>query len=359
MLKNIGVHKEGEVSVVEQLHEKPKPDYANQMPSYRRGGAQEHQVYQSDALYLPEDQGYTYLLVVVDTISGITDAEPIRALQAAQIEAAFKRIFTAGRPLPLPKFAMYMDPGTEFKNRVVKEYFAEKGILTRYGKTGRSRQQAFAENRNKFLAQALFQGQVEKELTSGQTNTEWVDDVPKVIQAINDYQRPRYEKSRRYWEARKTQPLPALKPKVPILEVGTPVRIIQEEPHDVFGRKTDKRWRATDIRWEPKEYKITNVILTPRQPVLYQVNHPTHPTTGYTRNQLQVIGKDERQPSAQAKPRQAAAAAAAAADVEQAIHTVVATTGKEKVVESEENKEKEEIRTNRRGRAIRVPERLR
>ena len=72
-----------------------------------------------------------------------------------------------------------------------------------------------------------------------------------------------------------------------MLPVGTKVRIKLDKPVDTFGKRLEgNHFRATDLRWSVKIYTITNVLLTPNQPILYQVDNEK---TAYTYNQLQVV----------------------------------------------------------------------
>jgi hypothetical protein len=301
----LGVTKEGEKNVVESLYEIPKKEKGKDMPSYKRGGAEPFNIYSADLLTMPEDRGYNILLVVVDTITGLTDAVPLKNKEAKTVLEGFKEIFNK-RVLPKPKWSIQVDSGSEFHG-VVKKYFDDNGILVRYGKPDRSRQQAMAENRNKLIAKALFQKQVGQEIVTNKTNTEWVDDVQKVLDAINAYERDNYKKEqiRRHKRLKNGIELPYLNPKEPILEIGVKVRTKLDKPKGVLGEKLHGTFRATDIRWEPKIKTITNIILTPRQPVMYQVDDEK---TGYTRLQLQVVDGNEKPPQAiqqqQQKPQQ-------------------------------------------------------
>ena len=141
-----------EIQLMNQLYKIPKKDKGLEMPSYKRGGAQENEVYSSDVLYMPSDKGYKYLLVLVDVITGITQAEPLKTHSSVSVLKAFKEIF---KKMPMPSI-IQVDAGTEFKG-VVQKYFTENNVLIRVGDVGRSRQQAMVESRNKSIAIALYQ----------------------------------------------------------------------------------------------------------------------------------------------------------------------------------------------------------
>ena len=117
--------------MIEALYEQPKKDKYKQIPSYKRGGAEPNQVYQADLLTMPEDRGYNYLLVCVDTITGLTDPVPLKTKEAEETLEGFKKMFNKADPLPKPKWSIQLDEGGEFKS-VVKKYFDDNGILVRY-----------------------------------------------------------------------------------------------------------------------------------------------------------------------------------------------------------------------------------
>lgn len=291
--QSLKIVKDGEKNIIESLYADVKKDKGKQMPVYKKGGAEPKQVYTADLLSMPNDGGYNYLLVVVDTITGETDASPLKTKDAESVLQGFKDIFAKGTPLTMPKWSMLLDPGPEFKNAIIHKYFSSNGVLVRYGKVDRSRQQALAEHRNKVIAKGLFQKQVGQELVTGEPSTAWVGDVQQVLDAINEYEKEKYklEKQRENKRLKKGMALPNLQPKVPILVVGTKVRVKLDKPKGVLGEKLHGTFRATDIKWNPEIRTIRNIILTPNQPVMYQVEGET---TGFTRNQLQVVESTEK-----------------------------------------------------------------
>ena len=187
--------------------------------------------------------------------------------------------------MPMPSI-IQVDAGTEFKG-VVQKYFTENNVLIRVGDVGRSRQQAMVESRNKSIAIALFQKHNIQELKLKKTNTKWVDDVKKVIEAINEHETEVYKKNK------VTGKLPYIPLDAVIFEVGTKVRVALSKPEGILGNKLKGRFRATDIRWSHDISTISNVIITPNQPIMYQVDGLT---TGYTFNQLQqpIVKKIKR-----------------------------------------------------------------
>lgn len=87
-----------------------------------------------------------------------------------------------------------------------------------------------------------------------------------------------------------------------MLEEGTSVRVILEEPRDnVTDEVLHGKFRAGDRRWDDRVRKIYQVLIRPDQPVLYVVTLPDSDKpdkVAYTRQQLQVVQKNEPEPDA-------------------------------------------------------------
>lgn len=248
-------------------------------------------VQQADLLFLPHDGNYKYALVVVDLGSRLTDAEPIKDKTSETVKKAFKEIYRRNI-LSLPEI-IQVDPGSEFKGEV-KKYFDKNNVYVRYGKAGRHRQQALVERRNQVLGNALMKKMQAEELLTGQISKRWVDALPRFIKAMNIH----YSKQK-----------PKKYPNVPvcsgdsckILNEGTKVRAILDEPRDLLGNKLIGKFRSGDIRFDPKVRVVKQLLLRPGQPPLYLLDNPKKPdgvdNVPYTKNQLQVISEDEEAPS--------------------------------------------------------------
>lgn len=112
--------------IVFNLYTKPKKDKGLNMPRFQHYAP--NAIHQADLLFLPDDNGFKYALVVVDIGSRLVDAEPLETKSSEQIVAAFKKIYQRGI-LKKPKI-IEIDPGTEFKG-ATREYFEENGISSR------------------------------------------------------------------------------------------------------------------------------------------------------------------------------------------------------------------------------------
>eukprot|EP00729_Bicosta_minor_P010919 gene10919-6890_t len=155
-------------------------------------------VHQADVLFLPNDDGYKYLLVVVDVATRLTDAYPMKFKNQQSVIAGFTKIYS--RPLPPKKrkgnplkerilskpIAMQTDDGAEFTGKEPRQYFKDNGIALRVGKPGRSRQQAMVETRNGMINRFITARQNEEEGTTGEYATGWMEDIPLIVQLLNE-----------------------------------------------------------------------------------------------------------------------------------------------------------------------------
>jgi hypothetical protein len=241
-------------------------------------------VHQADLLFLPNDDGYRYALVVVDLGSKKCDAEPLKSKTQQDVKKAFQTIYERG-PLSMPKALIQFDQGTEFKT-IIGKYFSDNLVMVRRAKVGRHRQQATVEAYNGLIARAIFYDLHEKELASGQTEVKWIHNIKEIISIINDHMKEVRKVERKNLKTKEPSGRCAGKSCL-ILTAGQRVRIIAEKPEDSTGVKLTGTFRKTDLRWEIPIRTIEEVILKPNQPPLYKINGIRN--TNYTFNQLQVV----------------------------------------------------------------------
>ena len=270
-----------------QLYKKPKKDVKTEIA--HMNDIEPKAVLQADLLYLPDDKGYKYALVCVDVGSGYTDAEPLKERDATAVLNAYKKI-TNREPLKgSPHFILQTDSGSEFRG-VFATYIKKQGVYQRYGKVGRSRQQAFAEQRNKVIGQALFTRMLGQELLTDVEDTQWTNHLKNVIKYYNIFQKNKNKEKKK-----NVDKAPYIPKDTVLLSIGQPVRVMLDKPVDTFERKLIGNFRATDIRWSRKISYISNIIIDNGQPALYQLDNQKTPA--YTINQLQPIDeKNIREP---------------------------------------------------------------
>ncbi len=280
--------------VLDQLYKIPKRDVGNDAAKFLDD--KPNATHQADLLFLPDDDGYRYALVVVDNATRITDAEPLKNKTNDDVKTALQKIYDR-KILKIPQ-QLEVDPGTEFKGTVAK-WLQENNVRIRVGKTARHRQQGLVERRIQIIGTAIHKRQAAEELLTSEPATAWVDDLPKIITAMN-----------KKTKTQKFQQKPSKLPDEPtfepgsdarhLLKQGTKVRVMLERPQGVQGDKLHGKFRSGDIRWSPNERVVKQILLNPGQPPLYLLDGNVGPhkveLVAYTKAQLQEIKPNEEYP---------------------------------------------------------------
>lgn len=279
--------------IVDELFKKPKKDKG--VNATRILPVPANTVHQGDLLFLPDDNGYKYALVVVDVGTRQTDIVPLKNKEHTTIINAFNHIYRrkSKKILEFPK-KMEFDAGSEFDNQYVSDYFDKQNIVIRIAKPQRHRQQAMVERRNQIIGIDIAKRQTAEELLTGETSRQWVDDLPEILKKMNT-------------KASKRKPI-KLKNEYQcegdactLLPEGTKVRVALEAPRDVANnKKLNGKFRDSDIRWEIKPKEIKQVIVQPNQPPMYLVSDNkgnTDHNQAYTKSQLLPTKANEQQPN--------------------------------------------------------------
>lgn len=282
-----------ENTTLQAIYQKPKKEPKRLKPKV--DVPLEGQTQQADILYLPDDEGYKYCLVVIDLATRALDAQALKSRDNESIIKAFESIYKR-KILKFPKFKIECD--SEFNTNIIRDYFEKDGkyknrqgdkVILDIGKVGRHKAQGNAEHRNKVIQKLIFFRQTAQEILTKLQSKEWEEDLPMIVKAINKL----YERE----EPGMTKAMENTNPKFdgePLLKVGELVRIPLEEPKDITGKKLHGNFRTGDIRWEMKPRKITDVALIPNQPVMYRVEGIK--TTMYTRPNLLLYKETEEKP---------------------------------------------------------------
>ena len=207
------------------LFKRPPKETNQQMPHYNQTYSANFE-HQADLLFLPDDKGYKYALVVTDIGTRLSDAEPLKDKKSKLVAAALDKIYKRGI-LQKPQ-SLTVDAGTEFKGEVI-QYLEKNGIWHKAAKPNRHRQVAMVERTNQYLAKGLFMRMQAQELLTGQTSKEWVDDLPKFIKYINEKRGRKPPKVTSDYVCSGTD--------CNLLEVGTKVRPKLDAPLDYVSDK--------------------------------------------------------------------------------------------------------------------------
>ena len=274
------------------LYKVPKTDKGVNMPHTSQPNA--GQISQADLLFLPDDNGFKYALVVVDTGWPKTfDVEPLKSKTQQEVLKAFKAIF-ARKNTPYPQFQIRVDSGNEFSG-IVKKYFNDNKTYVHVAQVGRHRQVSMVEHMNGVLGKLLFQRMTAQELNTKVVSKEWVEFLPMIVKELNKI----YALQKR--KPTNTYPIASGDSNI-LLNEGDKVRVALDEPHDVAtGVKLHGKFRKSDVRWENKDRTVEHILLSPNSPPLYLISGKH--SVAYTKHQLQLIPKGEQLPplSAQRK----------------------------------------------------------
>lgn len=267
-----------------KLYKKPFPEVGKYMPKAQVFVKDVY--YQADVLYMPEDNGYKYILVCCDMYDGRIDAEPMKQLNYPVVLEAFRKIFKR-KILNFPTFITF-DRGQEFKDEAIKKYFKDNGTNVRYALSGRSRQLANVERANQKIGSILMKRMTSQELITGETSKEWVNDLKLLIEVINENKKKPLIKE--------ISPLPIVdKYSGKLLKIGQKVRLLLDKPiNNTNNSRIYGTFRSGDTRWTPKTYKITEVLLKPGFPPMYLTD--ANDDVARTKNQLSVVEENEKEP---------------------------------------------------------------
>lgn len=223
-------------------------------------------VFQADLIYMPNDNGYTYLLVVVDIASRIMDAEPLRGRQGADVVFGFHNITHRGTYIKKDDIDyLYTDPGSEFKNDVFALWCERSNIVLRHTRTARKNQMAIVEYENHILTKVLGVKMTVDELKGNEGVHKWVDKINPLVKAINENTDHDKLKIKDFFKDQ------MIGKNEKVLEVGTMVHIPLEQPKDMDGNRLHGKFRHGDQRYERQLRKIERVLMYPNQPVRYMV----------------------------------------------------------------------------------------
>ena len=265
-----------------QLYQKPKKDKGGEIPHIVSG--KEDAIHQADLLFLPNDDGYKYALVVVDVATGDTDAEPIKNKTPKDVMNAIKNIYER-KYLNVPSFELVVDSGNEFLG-VFKEYFKKRGVYVKRAEPNRHRQVGKVEARNKIIGKAIHLRQTAQELQTGEVSREWTEFLPRIIKAINIKLSHKVEKPKFGLPPTGTHE---------ILKRGTKIRVALDAPKDVVsGKRLYGKFRESDIRWDTTIRTVISPLIMENQPIMYKISGKDH--VAYTRNQLQLVNDNEQKP---------------------------------------------------------------
>jgi hypothetical protein len=278
-------------TIVDNLYSKPPKDKQDDKITYpylNKGYWQ-----QCDLLFLPNDKGYIYCLVVVDVGNRKVDAQPLKTKTSVDVMKALKIIWKR-KIIDKPK-QLTTDMGTEFKGEVTKE-LDKLNVGINIALQGRHRQVALVERKNQTIGTLIHKFIVNNEFSTGNVSSSWVEALPIIIKTINEKVdegiKQQIEKSQEYPVDENY--------KVNMLNENQKVRVLLDNPKSLQGDKLHGKFRKSDIRFDPKIRTIKYVLMKPNQPPLYLLDGNYGKLkvekAGYTINQLQIVDDNEIKP---------------------------------------------------------------
>ncbi|KAL3071812.1 hypothetical protein niasHS_016911 [Heterodera schachtii] len=119
--------------------------------------------------------GHRYLLVAIDVLSKRLFVVPLKNRRAEEMLDAFNELI---EQMPMVPHRIFSDKGTEFKNRLVKEFFEEQEI-EKHEPVHSSVKASVAERAIRNVKQRLYRYFAEKQTLN------WVDTVQQIVDGIN------------------------------------------------------------------------------------------------------------------------------------------------------------------------------
>lgn len=274
---------------INNLFKIPKKEKRLDMPKFYN--FVEDNTHMMDILYLPDDNGFKYCLVVMDIATNKMDAEPLKRIGSSDIVQGLKDIYK--RKILNKPSKVITDSGSEFKG-MFKEYLNVNKINLKTALPGRHRQVGPIEKKNQILGKILMMRMFAVELLTGEENKEWVDDLKDIIDQMNNkyYHEPLTSEEL----IKKFSPWNKVKQK--LIPIGTKVRVKLDQPKNITDKKLHGNFRSGDHRWSIEHYKIINIIFDPIEPVMYEIDKPLKPNqkVAYTKQQLQIVKDEEQSP---------------------------------------------------------------
>lgn len=283
--------KKSKENVTDQLYKIPKMDKYNDATIFTK--IAENKLQFIDTLYLPNDKGMQYGLVLVDQGSRKLDVEPMKNRSSKDIVNALKKIYA--RKILLKPLVIVSDDGSEFK-KDFKIALQNLHITHKIAKTGRHRSLALVERKNQTLGKIIHRLLNEAELSTGNATSQWTDFIRILVDEINDKVE---EKNDNIKDIPLTEQEINFNPdkKTDMLSIGDKVRVALDNPQHVKGKKLHGKFRSSDIRFDPKVRIVKEVLIEPLQPIMYlldgNIGQLQIETVAYTRNQLHKVSANE------------------------------------------------------------------
>lgn len=259
--------------------------------SFNRQNIKPNTYNQADLLFLPNDDGYKYLLVDVELSSRHIQAVPLKSKASSDVLKAIQKIY--GRNGKNGKWKLpvvfQVDAGSEFN--ATNKWLKEHNVTVRVAATGRHSQQSVVEKANRRITAIITRLQSHHEFATGEEDTSWVEYIPRVIPLLNKHvSKVEYQPNQI-----KTNPYVNCKGKeCETYAIGEKVYVALDIPENIKEQRLHNTFREGDRRWSLKTYEIKNILLYPNRPIRYVVDK--HTQNVFTKNQLKPASQVSNAP---------------------------------------------------------------
>jgi hypothetical protein len=287
--------KKSKTDIVSQLYKIPKKDVDVEATEFTR--IAENKIQFIDTLYLPNDRGFQYALVIVDQGSRKMDMEPMKERKSSDIVTALKKIYR--RKILLKPIVIVSDVGAEF-HKDFQVAMDNMGINHKFAKAGRHRSVSLVERKNQTIGKIIHRLLLQADLANenGNATSQWVHFVRILVSEINkrvEEKNNEIENVPLLEQEMKFNP----EKKIKMFKIGDRVRVALDNPQDIHGKRLHGKFRSSDIRFKPKIREVKEVLIVPLQPIMYlldgNVGDLEIEPIGYTYNQLQKVSVRERE----------------------------------------------------------------
>lgn len=227
--------------------------------------------YQMDLkTHMVSDDGYKMILVLVNIYTKEVDAEPLKKKTMNQVKDALELMIKRKNIRSIRSIRrICVDKGSEFNNKVMRDYLATKHIdLIPENTTYHYNATAIVERMISTITKPLTDFIFIKRKSGFPQYNRWVDNLKKVVAAVNEAnvkEGPRVSPEERFE--------PAIIPKK-IFQLGDVVyRRFPQPTNEVNGKKKFVNFRNKDPRFNYKEpFVVTGYRVRHNRPLRYLLN---------------------------------------------------------------------------------------
>lgn len=241
-------------------------------------------LHQIDILHFTNDDGQKYLLTIVDVHNSIGDARAMPDKTMTMVGHALDDIYQKSDVFNTPNC---IQADQAFNNPEFIRWCNHNSINYKFSEAYAHRQNSFIERFNQSLGTILWKIQVDKEISDGKPNTEWVKYYKDAVKEINE------GKVVKKIPKKKNADAPVFNDKSKyVIQEGTNVRLVLNHPETIQGKKLQGTIRSADHKWRYNPtYVVEQFYLMPNNPPLYRIKQSNGKIYDHlvTNEQLQII----------------------------------------------------------------------